>query len=243
MVPKLAMHAGFAMHALVATTLLGHVLRLPRPPTWVNDLSSLSACADELLRCSTLGVDAEWTGGGALGKHGTQLSCVSFASDRRSWVVEALPATSSDAGYDAALYDFLDQLLLQEGTPTVVAWAFAGDAEIIERRMLTTAAASAEDDTSSAAGVAASTLRRRMLASVIDVQLLAIEQGVGSRAQMPSLRRACETFLGASLAKEEQNSNWSDRPLRIEQREYAAMDAAAPLRIYRTLSELQEEGS
>lgn len=227
------------MHALTATAVLGDVLRLPRPPTWVNDLSSLSACADELLRCSTLGIDAEWTGGGALGKHGTQLSCVSFATDQRAWVVEALQA-SSDPGYDAALCTLLDQLLLQEGSPTVVAWAFAGDAEIIERRMLTTATASAEDP-SSAAGVVAPTLRRRMLSSVIDVQLLAIEHGLGSRGQMPSLRRACETFLGASLAKEEQNSDWSDRPLRAEQREYAARDAAAPLRIYRTLCELQED--
>lgn len=228
------------MHALLTTALLGHVLRLPRPPTWVGDLSSLSVCADDLLRCSTLGVDAEWTGGGTLGKHGTQLSCISFATDHQTFVVEALPASSADAGYDAALCTLLDQLLLQEGSPTVVAWAFAGDAEIIERRMLTTAVASA-GDSSPAADVGAATLRRRMLSSVVDVQLLAIEQGVGSRAQMPSLRRACETFLGASLAKEEQNSNWSDRPLRVEQREYAAMDAAAPLRIYRTLSELYEE--
>ena len=76
-----------------------------------------------------------------------------------------------------------------------------------------------------------------MLSQVVDVQLLAIARGLGSRAQMPSLRSACAAFLGANLAKEEQRSEWGHRPLRAKQRDYAALDAVAPLLLYRKLTQ------
>ena len=66
---------------------------------------------------------------------------------------------------------------------------------------------------------------------VLDIQPTAVAFGVGDRGQLPSLRATCEAFLGFTLGKEEQCSDWSQRPLSAAQLEYAALDAEACLRV------------
>lgn len=66
--------------------------------------------------------------------------------------------------------------------------------------------------------------------SVLDVSVLAkktmhLNEERNSRVVTSSLSRLCEYFLGKSLNKEEQVSNWSFRPLTEGQIEYASLDA------------------
>lgn len=54
----------------------------------------------------------------------------------------------------------------------------------------------------------------------------------GKRGMHLGLSRSCEIYLGKKLDKNEQCSDWLARPLTIEQREYAALDAWACASIY-----------
>ena len=114
--------------------------------------------------------------------------------------------------------------------PQLVGFAFAGDAEILARRLEyadTAAAAATAKLTESMGNGRAKAIRRR----VLDVQPTAVAFGVGSAGQYPSLRTTCEAFLGFTLGKEEQCSDWSRRPLSAAQLEYAALDALVCLRV------------
>ena len=114
--------------------------------------------------------------------------------------------------------------------PQLVGFAFAGDAEILARRLEyadTAAAAATAKLTESIGNGRAKAIRRR----VLDVQPTAVAFGVGSAGQYPSLRMTCEAFLGFTLGKEEQCSDWSRRPLSAAQLEYAALDALVCLRV------------
>ena len=114
--------------------------------------------------------------------------------------------------------------------PQLVGFAFAGDAEILARRLEyadTAAAAATAKLTESIGSGRAKAIRRR----VLDVQPTAVAFGVGSAGQYPSLRTTCEAFLGFTLGKEEQCSDWSRRPLSAAQLEYAALDALVCLRV------------
>jgi hypothetical protein len=73
----------------------------------------------------------------------------------------------------------------------------------------------------------AATIRR----STIDIQRLAEDAGLGSRAQAPSLQACCEHWLAHRLSKQEQCSDWGARPLSQRQVRYAATDASACLRL------------
>ena len=114
--------------------------------------------------------------------------------------------------------------------PQLVGFAFAGDAEILARRLEysdTAAAATTAKVAGSNGDGRAKAIRRR----VLDVQPTAVAFGVGSAGQYPSLRTTCEAFLGFTLGKEEQCSDWSRRPLSAAQLEYAALDALVCLRV------------
>ena len=63
----------------------------------------------------------------------------------------------------------------------------------------------------------------------------------GKGGQHLGLSRSTESFLGKQLDKAEQCSDWCQRPLSIEQREYAALDAWACAAIYAKVSKIIDE--
>jgi ribonuclease D len=60
------------------------------------------------------------------------------------------------------------------------------------------------------------------------VNLLDLQRAMmlSSRAQIPGLARCVAEFSSLPLCKEQQCSDWSQRPLTPEQVEYAGLDAA-----------------
>ncbi len=65
----------------------------------------------------------------------------------------------------------------------------------------------------------------------IDAQLYAIHAGIGSHAQIPSLKRVVEAYGIGIFDKSLQRSNWEERPLTKQQINYAAFDAAVLLKL------------
>jgi prolyl-tRNA editing enzyme YbaK/EbsC (Cys-tRNA(Pro) deacylase) len=70
------------------------------------------------------------------------------------------------------------------------------------------------------------TIHSVLESSVLAKRVMHINKQRNARTATSSLSRLCETFLGKALQKEEQCSNWSARPLTMEQIEYASLDAA-----------------
>ncbi len=165
------------------------------------------------------------------------------ARDTVAYVIDAMclsddeRAGAQEAERKAALRAELRGLLLwllsdeSAGSPQLVGFAFAGDAELLRQWLVRSSDA---DDGAALAGVvsepdgcARTPIRRR----VLDAQTLAVAYGVGSTAEQPGLRASCEELLGRTLSKAQRMSDWTARPLRPMQLEYAAADAVAPLRL------------
>ena len=130
--------------------------------------------------------------------------------------------------------------------PQLVGFAFAADAELLARRLaessdgtpLSKHAVAAIDSSTLSDALAArahcttgALTRHELRRRVIDVQPAALSFGIGRTGHMPSLRATCEAFLGLTMDKGEQRSDWSVRPLSPSQLEYAALDALACVRI------------
>jgi hypothetical protein len=74
-------------------------------------------------------------------------------------------------------------------------------------------------------------------ASTLGKKVMHMSKQKNARAAVSSLSRFTERFLGLTLNKEEQISDWSIRPLTAEQMEYAALDAAVTPAIVEKLME------
>lgn len=57
-----------------------------------------------------------------------------------------------------------------------------------------------------------------------------------------SLAFMCQKFLGLTLSKYEQRSNWNRRPLQLRQMHYAALDAYLCLVLYDRMRQPSPEG-
>ena len=131
--------------------------------------------------------------------------------------------------YARGLAALLRPLLLSPGPPRAVGFAFAADAQKLALWLDAAEGADAGVSGGAAGGAAGESALIR--AGTIDVQSLAEEAGLGSRAQAPSLRATCAHWLAHELDKGVQTSDWAVRPLSAEQLRYAATDASACLRV------------
>lgn len=182
--------------------------------------SSVAGSREELMRTCHLATVQLAIVGGATAVCAQGVEGEGAAVTDKVYVVDALNPTLCEA-YDRALRDLLTWLFGDEATggaqpPQLVGFAFAGDAQVIAKHL------------SEGADSNSTTIRR----CVIDIQPAAVGFGVGSAGQLPSLRATCEAFLGLTMGKEEQRSDWSQRPLTESQLEYAALDALVCLRVW-----------
>ncbi len=72
------------------------------------------------------------------------------------------------------------------------------------------------------------------LAGVVDTRALS-RQRRGNVAGGHSLRAVCEREIGVVVDKQAQTSDWTRRPLKAWQREYAALDVELLLAVYERL--------
>ena len=80
------------------------------------------------------------------------------------------------------------------------------------------------------------------LAGVIDTLLLSREVRGRDIAGGHSLQAVCARELGIALDKRKQTSDWSQRPLDVEQVDYAALDAEVLFRVWEKLQEPAAQG-
>ena len=134
--------------------------------------------------------------------------------------------------YAAAVQQLLRWLLDGSGSPRLVGFAFAADAELLSRWLAEPNASSTSASVEATAlGDSSVPTPRELRQRVLDIQALAVSVGIGSVGGVPSLRTVCAAVLGEGMSKEEQVSDWSARPLTASQLEYAALDALACVRI------------
>ena len=114
------------------------------------------------------------------------------------WVIDLL---SPDAEYQARCRAFIRSLFACETDNVLLGFAVGNDLPRLETYL----------------GETLSTMK------LLDLQMVMM---LSSRAQMPGLARCVAEFSSVPLSKEQQCSDWSQRPLTPEQVEYAGLDAA-----------------
>eukprot|EP00933_Yihiella_yeosuensis_P017048 TRINITY_DN14350_c1_g5_i1.p1 TRINITY_DN14350_c1_g5~~TRINITY_DN14350_c1_g5_i1.p1 ORF type:complete len:817 (-),score=160.47 TRINITY_DN14350_c1_g5_i1:271-2376(-) len=144
-----------------------------------------------------VGVDTEW------GEEGDGKDCVpsvvQIALKDKAWVVDTARPTP-------AVRSFFRWLFSQEKV-AVLGFAFGSDSEKIVELMSDADGASAIPEI-----------------HVIDLQILAMKH-ISKKGYQPGLKTVTEAWLGVTLDKTQQCSDWDKRPLSAEQLRYAAADA------------------
>ena len=199
----------------------------PPPTVWVSDLNGLMQVREALVNKPRVGVDTEWCDGETDKVSDALLATVQIGVEESpsggresAFVIDALVP---DPEYQRVLAEMLRSLLLSGGPSQIpVGFAFAADAKkIADWLMRVEGLDEAERDR----------LYQAIRAATVDVQLLAVSCGVGGRSQgLAGLRQCCDHWIHQVMSKEEQCSDWAERPLRSEQLSYAALDATACLR-------------
>ncbi|CAK0883686.1 unnamed protein product [Prorocentrum cordatum] len=148
-----------------------------------------------------VGVDTEW--GRNCGRDG--LSLVQLAVAGRAWVLDAAQPTPALRA--------LVRSLLASDRALLLGFAFAQDM----RRLRALARGSGAEPPPDA--------------RVVDLQAVAVARAPELRARLPGLKATAESWLGRTLDKSQQCSNWDARPLTASQLKYAVADAAVLLDI------------
>lgn len=196
-------------------------------PLWIADAAGVARMQGEFdallaetgcLGTLCVGMDTEW--GDASGSAGIP-SVVQLAVPGKAWVVDSL-AAGSDIG----------ALLLRLGSHRdvrLLGFAFTNDALRLAKLMPSGEAAPAAACTSCTGDF--------FKDAVLDVQRLAMarEPFLAAPSRLPGLRAVTEAFLGCTLDKSLQCSDWDARPLSPEQLRYAAADAAVLLDIAKAM--------
>ena len=160
-------------------------------------------------------------------------------------VEEEGAAAAARLEYHVALAALLRRVLLRGGdgptTPAPIGFAFTADAQKLATWLVAVQEARVGDGRGDGGGCgggdgggdsgSADRLAAQIRSMAIDVQQMAADAGLGSRAVVPSLRATCAHWLGDRMSKEEQQSDWAARPLSAEQMRYAALDASMCLRV------------
>ena len=185
-------------------------LRLPEPPTWVDTCDTLEDMGNQLQRAGVIGVDTEWY----TDEHGdAHVATLQLATNRPDGEVRAwvVELLGENTEYLAVCRQLMQDLFT---TKILLGFAVSHDIPKVEEWL-------GQDI-------------RLPREKVLDIQSLWKAQ------QLPGLARCALEFSSVALSKDEQCSEWSGRPLRQSQLDYAGLDAAVLLFLmaekYRTQS-------
>jgi len=186
--------------------------------TWVADVDGVHAMHAHLQQLANgassdapllVGIDTEWY-------HDDTPSIVQIAANTSAWVLDT-KIKGRDSAYREAVAAFVCEIFRQQSI-LVVGFSFSRDVAKL--------CALAPDLLQ--VGTAHLDLQTRAAQRVPS-----FHAGHAKGGLLPSLKAVCEAMLGKSLDKTYQVSNWDQRPLSAGQLQYAALDAAVLLQLYR----------
>jgi hypothetical protein len=180
-------------------------LQLPEVPRFVDTLPAMQELMGELAHVSLVAIDTEWFDGESddddCGLHQCRLSTIQISYVCQPGSVVAsyvidLKMATSSVDYQEAARTMIFSILERAET-LVLGFSIGHDIKILEHFLG----------------------RKLQLSTILDLQLLLGEGTLGLKA---CVARYCHT----PLSKEEQCSEWGQRPLRRSQLHYAGLDAA-----------------
>ena len=195
-------------------------LTLPEPPTWVDTETHLCHLKETLRQLSLksspyiVALDTEWYTSEADEIHIStiQISTVMETDETKqisTWVVDLLPATEGSSDYRVMIQELLSWLFDDDSHVILLGFAFAHDITVLH------------------------SICDLPSTKCLDVQKLASHEMKRGKTTLPGLQACSAHFLSENgsyvLSKEEQCSDWAQRPLRDSQLEYAGLDAAVLL--------------
>lgn len=177
------------------------ILRLSTPPIWIDTVEPLVALRMDLQNAMVLGIDTEWYNdevSSTLHIATFQLAYVTSEGTIAAYIVDTKLPLADDYFNEVRR---LIAWILDDSHILALGFSVGHDIPLLEILVG----------------------RKLQPTSLLDVQLLFAES---HSSNLPSLKTCTSKFSRTPLCKEQQCSNWGQRPLSRAQTEYAGLDAA-----------------
>ena len=199
------------------------ILRLSKPPIFVNTFDQLIGLQRRLQTCSLVAIDSEWCGQKGSNGNNTQTTIVStiqisFFEEHpidttflSTFVVDLLVR---DDDFHRLAKDLIRWMIFPRerlSNILVLGFAIGHDLPLLKAFV---------------DGSEISNATTQALGSILDLQLVFAAQAE-TKSSLPGLKACAKRYSSVlPLSKEQQCSDWSQRPLSQAQLEYAGLDAA-----------------
>lgn len=170
---------------------------------WVDEINGLLAATSYIEGCKVIGLDCEWKPNYEKGSQPNKVSIMQIASENRAFIFDLIKLYQDEP---KALNNCFSRILC---SPNILKLGYNLKCDLLQ---LSHSYGDLECF--------------RYYEMLLDIQKLFNEPSGG-------LSGLAQKILGAGLNKTRRNSNWEQRPLSQNQLEYAALDAAVLVHIFR----------
>lgn len=201
-----------------------HVLSIPKNNIVIVNKRSIfeSVILHDLSNVNIVGLDSEWKP--SFGTKPSSVSLIQLATSNKVFIFDILALNNKQ--YSKLWYTFIERIF---NNPNVIKIGFGLDNDM---REITNSVPDLGSVKYKGLGyLELGKLWKNIINTGIPIPFPKIHMGEG-------LNSIVEQCFGACLNKNEQCSNWENRPLRSSQLEYAALDAFVLIEIYKLLSNL-----
>jgi hypothetical protein len=234
-----------SVSSLVNESTSEHLLALPRTPLWVDTVGDVRKLYNVLVEREkqeqfVIGVDTEWHDdeNGSPRVATLQVAIPSERSTDKSidaWVLDMMPTSQEESEYHSEMIQLV-LWIFQQSESVVLGFSFGHDIPKINAYLHRHHTNRQYTPIS--------------MEKIVDMQIVAAyyatQRTRPTKSTMPGLKSTCSRYLAISaddgdcnvtyaLEKKEQCSDWSQRPLRSSQLEYAGLDAGVLLVLLNTM--------